>query len=210
MSRRILLGLLAASAMASSAMADPMPRRVRGTIVSVSDDKLVVHPASGADIPVALTGTTRFSTLGAATLANVEPGSYIGAAAKPDGDHLVAVEVLIFPPALKGAGEGHYGWDPLPDAAATTMTNGTVATSMTNGTVGSAAEASGARKLTVAYKDGEQVIMVPPGVPIVLLQPADRSVAKPGEAVFVSGVEDGGTITARSVTAGANGVKPPM
>jgi hypothetical protein len=34
-----------------------------------------------------------------------------------------AIEVLIFPPAMKGTGEGSYPWDLKPKS---TMTNGTV------------------------------------------------------------------------------------
>jgi hypothetical protein len=37
-----------------------------------------------------------------------------------------ALEVLIFPPALKGSGEGSYGWDLKPNSS---MTNATVADS---------------------------------------------------------------------------------
>lgn len=51
----------------------------------------------------------------------------------PIGDQLIALEVVIFPPSLKGTGEGHYAWDRIPD---TTLSGvGTAPSAMTNGTV---------------------------------------------------------------------------
>ena len=82
---------------------------------------------------------------------------------------------------MKGTGEGHYDWDRIPDTTlsagdttASTMTNGTVSTAapagddkmvnstMTNGTVSNAGEAGGAKQITVNYKGGKQIILVPP------------------------------------------------
>ena len=41
-------------------------------------------------------------------LADIKPGSYIGTAAMPQADGTqVALEVLVFPEAARGAGEGH-------------------------------------------------------------------------------------------------------
>ncbi|MBE7249512.1 MAG: metal ABC transporter permease, partial [Actinomycetospora chiangmaiensis] len=165
-------------------------------------------------------------------------GSFIGTAAKAGakpGDPPVALEVLIFPEALRGAGEGHYPWDRLPDGAGsgpvetsmtngtvkapdveTTMTNGTVKapeveTSMTNGTVASGSTAAGGgRTITVSYKGQSLAVAVPPGTPIVMLEPADRAVLKPGAKVFAAAVRDGDRLEARSISVGKNGLTPPM
>jgi len=107
-------------------------------------------------------------------LDHIDPGGYIGVATKSLDDKLVALGVLLFPPAMKGALEGHFDWDPIPDTtrsgSATTagaMTNGTVTTAtpaagaktvtstMTNGTVSSAGASGGAKQVTVTYKGGE-------------------------------------------------------
>ncbi len=49
----------------------------------------------------------------------------------------MALDIIIFPPAMKGAAEGHFGWDRMPD---TTLAGGAnTATSMTNGSVAAVA-----------------------------------------------------------------------
>jgi hypothetical protein len=73
-----------------------------------------------------------------------------------------ALEVLIFPDAMRGAGEGHYPWDLQPKS---TMTNGNVEQVVT-GVDG--------ETLTVKYKDGDKKITVPPEVPVVTFRYAMR------------------------------------
>ena len=51
-------------------------------------------------------------------------GFVIGTAAVPRSDgKLTALEVVVFPEAMRGTGEGHYGWDLAPES---TMTNAMV------------------------------------------------------------------------------------
>ena len=58
-------------------------------------------------------------------LADIKKGSYIGTAAMPQADGTqTALEVLVFPEAARGTGEGHFPWDLEPQS---TMTNATVA-----------------------------------------------------------------------------------
>ena len=69
------------------------------------------------------------------------------------------------------------------------MTNGTVKadapaprvkSAMTNGTVSGSATASGARTLTVTYKDGAQTVVGGlPETPVVTFEPADRRCWRP-------------------------------
>jgi hypothetical protein len=229
---RLPARLLAASAalLATTALAAPVRERVRGTITTISGDMLTVHTKSGTEVPIALTGTTRYAEVVQSSLARVAPGSYIGVATKSiGGNSSVALEVVVFPPAMRGVGEGHTAWDPLPDTTlssgamtASTMTNGTVSTAapagggkyvnsaMTNGTVSTASAAGGAKQITVTYKGGSQVIIVPPTAPIVTLQPGSRSDLTRGASVFVSGLSNDGKVTARLVAVGTNGVTPPM
>jgi hypothetical protein len=56
-----------------------------------------------------------------------------------------AIEVHIFPEAMRGTGEGHYPWDPRPQS---TMTNANVE-QMVAGVDG---------QLLTKYKDGEKKI----------------------------------------------------
>jgi hypothetical protein len=65
--------------------------------------------------------------------------------------------------------------------------------------------------LSLKYKGGEAKVFVPPGTPIVKNVPRDRSLLKPGVGVYVPAVRgEDGTITATRVTAGVDGVMPPM
>ncbi len=219
--------------LAATALAAPMRERVRGTVAVISGNTLTVRTMSGTDVPVALTGSTRYTEVLKSNLDRVDPGSYIGTAAKSIGNELVALEVVVFPPSMRGVGEGHYTWDRIPDTTlvgtgpaghattASTMTNGTVSTAapaggsvnttMTNGTVASAGAAGGAKEITVTYKGGKQVIIVPPTAPIVTFRPASMDDVKAGASVFVNALKnDAGTVTAVSVAVGTDGVKPPM
>jgi hypothetical protein len=54
------------------------------------------------------------------------------------------------------------------------------------------------------------MILVPPTAPVVTLQSGAVSDIKPGDAVFVNAVADGGKTAAVLVIVGANGVLPPI
>jgi hypothetical protein len=130
---------------------------------------------------------------------------------------------------MRGTGEGHYGWDKLPDTTkaggggvSSSMTNGTIETAspsgpapkvnstMTNGDIQSASTQGGTKQITVTYNGGKQTILVPPTAPIVALQPAERPAVTPGAHVFIRASEDGGTATADFVAVGKDGLTPPM
>ncbi|WAH60456.1 hypothetical protein LZ023_13455 [Pseudomonas silvicola] len=104
----------------------------------------------------------------------------------------------VFPPSMAGTGDGHRAFDLASNS------------SMTNGSVGDLVVANG-RTITVKYKGGEQKILVPDDVPVVNLVPADRSLLKPGVKVvlFAQKAADG-SYTAKAISAGENGLKPPM
>ena len=202
MYRRFLVLAIAAGYALAASNVVAAPERVRGTIASVSGDTLTVDTAAGQTVPVTLTDRTRYLKVAPSSLNHVDPGAYIGTATKSIGDQLIALEVTIFPPSLKGMGEGHYAWDRIPDTtlsgvgtAPSAMTNGTVSTvsaattvnsAMTNGTVSSAAGSGGAKQIVVTYKGGKQVIIVPPTAPIVTYQLGERAELKPGAAVFIN------------------------
>ncbi|MBK5511058.1 MULTISPECIES: DUF5666 domain-containing protein [unclassified Pseudomonas] len=172
---------------------------VRGEITGVNADTLKVHTKSGENVVITLTKDTKVRAVTLANIEDIKPGSYIGSAAIPQDDGtLKALEVHVFPPELAGSGDGHRPFD---------LAKGS---SMTNGSVGDLVVSNG-RTLTVNYKGGQQKILVPEDVPIVNLMPGDRTLLKVGVKIvtFVTQGADG-TLTAQSISAGKDGVTPPM
>lgn len=232
MTRILGLALAASTAFAVAAYAAPQPQRVRGTIESFNAHGMTIKSRKGTDVKILLNKKTKYATLVKSSLSHVTKGSYIGTAAKGSGNFLVALELVIFPPSMRGVGEGHYAWDKLPDttlsgknSVSSTMTNGNVktvettaasgnakaiTTTMTNGSVQSSSERTGAKQITVTYKGGEKKILVPPTAPIVALHPAGPSILKQGAHVFVKAADEGGKITAQFVAVGKGGLVPPM
>src|SRR5258705_9369653 len=97
--------------LATAAVAAPL--RIRGTVVSISPNALSVHTANG-DVSASLKGDTAFVSVVPSDLNQVATGSYVGAASKNVGDKLIALSVIIFPPSMRGASEGHAAYDILP------------------------------------------------------------------------------------------------
>jgi hypothetical protein len=181
---------------AAAAQAAP-PHRTRGTIDSITATQLVVTSRSGAMVTYAITGDTKVAGEKTVPVSAIQPGSYIGSAAVPaGGGKLRALEVTVFPPAMKGVGEGHYGWDLGPKS------------SMTNGTVGNLVVSNG-NTMTVNYGSGEKTIIVPADVPIVTIDPGAMSDLKPGVKVIVfPSMTD--PKTAARILYGENGIAPPQ
>ena len=217
---RLVALVIAASIFGTStaAFAAPAPERVRGTVKSISDTTLVVHTTSGTDETLDLTAKTGYLTVAKSDLDHIDPGGYIGVATKSIGDKLVALGVLLFPPAMKGAAEGHFDWDPIPDSTlsggtttASAMTNGTVkaatpaagartvTSTMTNGTVSSAGASGGAKQVTVTYEGGKQNVLVPPTAPVVTVVPGGKSDVMVGKVVFINAVRQDGQLTAAAI-----------
>ncbi len=216
------LGVAFGMALGFAAQAAPTMERVRGTIGASDGKSVTVHTAEGEDVTVALGADTHYAAVVASSVKAIQPGSFIGTATKGSGSHMTALEVVVFPPELRGQGEGHYAWDKLPDtsggAVASSMTNGTVeaghgpsvGTSMTNGTIATAAPADGSLHIDVDYKGGHKSIVVPAAAPVVAFKVADSSVLKVGAQAFIVAATDGGKVSGKFVAVGQDGVKPPM
>jgi hypothetical protein len=225
-----LLGLTLAATtgllLATAAVATPL--RIRGTVVSISPNALSVHTANG-DVSASLKGDTAFVSVVPSDLNHVATGSYVGAASKNVGDKLIALSVIVFPPSMRGAGEGHAEYDIIPDTTlsgatltSSAMTNGSVTavggsesaanvnSTTTNGNVASTTTKGGVRQLTVTYEGGEDNILVPSTAPIVAFVPSDASIVKAGAAVFVNADETNGEATAGLVAVGSQGLTPPF
>jgi hypothetical protein len=221
---KLLLSLtLAASALTLAAQAAPKPERVRGVISASDATSVTLHTTAGTDVKIATTPDTKYLMVVKSDLKNVTPGSFIGTATKGSGSRMTALEVVVFPPAMRGMGEGHYAWDKIADPtagggeAASSMTNGTVesggdevASTMTNGNIDQASSHDGSLKLSVSYKGGHKTIMVPQSAPIVAFKPGDRAVVTKGADAFVIASDDGGVVTAKAVAVGQDGLRPPM
>ncbi|MGC2783968.1 MAG: DUF5666 domain-containing protein [Roseiarcus sp.] len=174
----------------------------RATIQTISADgsALKVHTRAGEDQTVHLNPKTRFVLVVPAALTDVKPGSFIGVAALPgEGSELKAMEVHIFPEAMRGTGEGFRPFDLAPKS------------SMTNGNISARVDAATGSKLTVTYKGGEQTIVVDPKTPIVALEPGAKTDLKPGAAIIARGPKQAdGSIDAAFVLVGKDGLVPPM
>jgi hypothetical protein len=173
------------------------PHRTRGTIDSITPTQIVVTSRSGASVTYAISGDTRVAGEKTVPISAIQEGSYIGSAAVPaGGGKLRALEVTVFPPAMKGTGEGSYAWDLTPKS------------SMTNGTVGHLVVSNG-NTMTVDYGGGKKVIIVPSDVPIVTIDPGTMSDLKPGLKVIVFPSKTDAK-TAGTIVYGENGISPPQ
>ncbi len=198
--RAVGAAMLAAILGATAALAQPAPVRVRGTIEKVDGLVLTVKSRDGAMLTVKLPDNVAVAATTKRSLADIKPNDFVGIAAMPQpGGPSRALEVLIFPEAARGTGEGHYPWDLMPQS---TMTNATVSETVTK---------VDGHTLTLKYKNGEQTIIVPPETPIVTVVPADKSELKPGATIFIfaaTRAEDG-SLSAARVTIGRD-IAPPM
>ena len=194
-----LIALLVAPALAQAPSAST-PSRVRGTVEKLDGQNLSVKTREGPVVTVALAPNFTVNGVVKKELADIKQGDYVGVASiKGTDGKLHALEVLIFPEAMRGTGEGQFPWDLQPESL------------MTNAAVAGIAAAPTGRTLKLAYKGQESEIVVGPDAPIVTFQPADASLLKPGATVFLTAQKQpDGTLTAARVTAEKDGVKPPM
>jgi len=197
----VLAALFAVPALAQNQpQPEGTPTRIRGTIEKLDGQNLTVKSREGQSMTIALAPNYTVSGVAKKSLADIKQGDYVGAASMKGTDgKLHALEVLIFPEAMKGTGEGHRPWDLQPESQ------------MTNATVSGIAAAAGGQTLKLTHKDGETEVIVPPDVPIVTFVAGDPSLLKPGAFVFIGALKKpDGSLTAARVTAEKDGVKPPM
>ena len=188
-------------AVASDAWAQ-QPARIRGIVEAVDGQTLTIKERNGAVVKVKLADNAPVRAVEKRTMADIKEGSFIGVTGmpQPDGSQK-ALEVHIFPEAMRGTGEGHRPWD--------LQANST----MTNANVESAVASNDGQVLMMKYKDGEKKIVVPPGIPIITYVPGSKDELKPGVTVFLiapAGKKEDGTYEAPAVTVSRGDVKPPM
>jgi hypothetical protein len=197
---RMLTFLLALLLGSGAAFAQPSPtQRLRGTVESFDGHRLVMKERSGETLSLALADNFSVNEVLAIELSAIQPNSFVGIASLPQADgSLRALEVLVFPEAARGSGEGHYPWDLQPGSM------------MTNATVADVAAVAQGRQLRLRYKDGEKTVSVPAEVPVVTFKPGDKALLIPGAKVMVTAQLRDGKPTAMRALAGRNGFTPPM
>ncbi len=190
--------LCSAAGLSLAQGAAPAPVRMRGTVQAVGADTLTVKERSGEVVELVLPEKLTVSEVYPITLADIQPGSFIGTAAMPQTDGTQrAVAVTVFPESARGLGEGHRPFDLLPQST------------MTNATVAEVSASPGGRRLQLKYKDGAMVIVVPEDAPIVSFKPADRSLLVPGASVSLTAQLVNDKPTALRISAGRNGFQLP-
>jgi len=195
----LFIAFIAMPALAQ-APAEGTRQRVVGTVDKLDSNNLMVKANDGQPVTVVLDDNAVVFGVEKRTLADIKPGDYLASGGVKGTDGKIhAVEVRIFPETLRGTGEGQRAWDAKPDGV------------MTNATVGTVSQSPQGGVIHVKYKEGESEFTVGPEVPIVAYVAGDRSLLKPGAAIFtVAQKKPDGTLTTGRVTAEKNGVKPPM
>ena len=174
-------------------------KSVRGTVKALDGDTLTIVSAQGTTLVVNLTSGWGVRAVVPSSLADIKPGTFIGTATVGPDNQMVAREVLVFPDAMRGSGEGSYPWDLTP------------ASTMTNATVDAQVKQAEGINLTLSYMGGIKTVTVPPGVPIVTFETGNKSMLAPGAHVFARGpAQPDGSIKAGGVAVGKNGLTPPM
>ena len=194
----LMISVVSIAAIAQ-APANP-PVRIRGTIEKLDGQVLTIKANDGQTQTVKLTDNFVVMGISRASVEDITSGKFIGTTTVGERNGaLVALEVHIFPENMRGTGEGHYDWDLRPTSK---MTNANVATVTSVGKD---------RVLDVQYKGGEKKVLVPENAVVVSFTPTDRSVLKPGAAVFVNSQrQPDGSLSAARVNVGLNGQMPPM
>ena len=192
--------MVAASTIYAIAQQSPSPSRVRGTVEAVDGETLAVKTRSGEDVKLRMAGDIKVAGITKIPLSDVKVGSFIGATTVPGPDGSQnAVEVHVFPEAMRGTGEGSRPYDLRPNST------------MTNATVDQSVAGNDGHTLLIKYKGGEKKVVVSPETPVVTYVPADKSDLKAGAKViaFMKQLPDGSFETNR-VSVGRDGLTPPM
>ena len=196
------LRLCAAAALltSASAYAQDAPTRFRGEITAVDASTITIkRRGSGDVIKMALKSDVNVGAVKNIDLAAIKKDAFIGTATETGADgKLTALEVLVFPEAARGTGEGHYAWDLLPGSM------------MTNANVDMVASGVQGRVLTLSYKGGSKEVLVPESAPVVTFAPAMRADLIVGKKVFVVATGPSSSYTATRIVVEKDGVAPPM
>ncbi|MGC2217587.1 MAG: hypothetical protein WA645_07975, partial [Pseudolabrys sp.] len=91
--------------------------RLRGTVERMEGPMYVMKLRDGTEAKVALAENGVVVAIIKASLSDIKQGSFVGSTGMPQADgSQKAIEVHIFPEAMRGTGEGHYPWDLRPQS----------------------------------------------------------------------------------------------
>lgn len=200
------VGVFVAFLSATNATAQGTPTRVRGTISAIDGKTVTIATREGSTVTIKLADNWAVALVAPVALADIKPDSFVGVASMGSDADRTALEVLVFPDAMRAAkpGEGHYPWDLQPQSM------------MTNATVATVAAGSDGQTLKLDYKNkdgstGSQTIKVKPGTPVVTFLPGTQADARVGAKVFVGASKAAdGTFSAARLNVGKDGLTPPM
>lgn len=194
------LWILAASylAVALPASAQAPPQRIRGTIVSVAGDSLVVHSNGGDDLTVQLAADTTIRSDTPTTLAAIKPGTTLAIVSRGPADRQEAVGVRAMAPGIT-IRMGVSSWDLMPEST------------MTNAVVQGESVATSGKAMTLKAGDHTVQMGFAPDAVIALEDNADRIILAAGEKIMVFAVPGtGSALSARVVIVGLHGIAPPV
>jgi hypothetical protein len=192
-----ILALLAATSIANA----QGTVRLRGTVDRIEGAMYVIKLRDGTEAKVSLAENALVVAIVKASLSDIKQGSFVGSTGMPQADGTQkAIEVHIFPEAMRGTGEGHYPWDLRPQST------------MTNANVDQIVTGVDGQILTLKYKDGEKRILVTPDTMIITYVPGDKSEITPGTKIFIAAAKKqaDGTFQTPRINYGKNGLGPPM
>jgi hypothetical protein len=200
MTRTIRLVLAGVIIAASCSAATAQTMRMSGTIEKVDGNVLALKSSDGVEAKLTLTEKAMIVAVVKASMADIKEGTFVGSAAmpQPDGSQK-ALEVHIFPEQMRGVGEGHRPYAPVPNS---TMTNGAAFNATVAGVDGST--------IVVKYKDGEKKLVVPPNTPILRYEIGSKSDLKAGArfTVLAATKKSDGTLEANRINVGRDGAVP--
>ncbi len=211
----LLVALLTAGGMAYAQT--PQSVRIQGDLIELKAGNLSVKSVAGETLELKVVDPLRVLAISPTDFSAIQPHAYVAVTAVPQADgSLLASRINIFPESMRGVGEGHR---PMAAQPGNTMTNATVSAvsaskpagnTMTNATVTGVVDSTQTRKLTVQYPGGDKQVVVPSGLPIMMLESIQRSALVPGVHVTVTATRIAdGEWTTNSITMGKNGTVPP-
>jgi hypothetical protein len=194
-----LAGLVALPALAQNPPPAGTPTRIRGTVEKLDGNTLAVKAKDGQSVSVALADTVVVQYLVKKSLADIKTGDFLASTGVKGTDGKIhAIEVRIFPKATPDGGR-QFAWDLGQDSV------------MTNATVGTVTQTPNGPLVHVSFTGGESEYTIGPDVPILAGADGDKSLLKPGAAVFViAQKQEDGKITGGRIYVEKDGIKPPM
>lgn len=195
------LALLLATAGWAAQAADGTPVRVRGQVASVEGRQLTVQNRDGGTTRLELAVDAKVLTMTPIQPDAIGDDATIGAATVrlPDG-RAKALLVVVHPGNIGGPGEGYLTWDLTPDST------------MVQGEVRKTESTPDGRVVQIYYTQAGATVLIPPGTPVVRLEPGDAGLLTKGATVFVPNAEKGpgDALSAEMIAVGKDGYAPPL